>query len=208
MIDVALKAMKRIRYNNVGTIEFLLDEKGRYYFMEMNTRIQVEHPVTELVYGIDLVREQIVLASGEKLTHKQSQVKPNGHAIECRINAEDPVTFAPSPGRIVGYHQPGGPGVRVDTMAYEQYKVQPYYDSLLAKLLVWGETRDIAIKRMRRALREYIVEGIKTNIPFQRRVLTAEAFVSGHYDTRLVAQILDAARADERPGPTPGPTVP
>ncbi len=190
MIEVALEAMKAIRYNNVGTIEFLLDEKGRYYFMEMNTRIQVEHPVTEQVYGLDLLREQIRLAAGELLGRTQDQVIPLAHSIECRVNAEDPVTFAPSPGRISGYHQPGGYGVRVDTMAYEQYKVQPYYDSLVAKLIVTGATREIALKRMMRALNEYVIEGIKTNIAFHKRVLTFPAFVEGRYDTRIVEQIL------------------
>jgi acetyl-CoA carboxylase biotin carboxylase subunit len=191
MIEVALKAMRAIRYNNVGTIEFLMDEKGRYYFMEMNTRIQVEHPVTEQVYALDLVREQIRLAAGEKLERTQESIIPLAHSIECRVNAEDPVTFAPSPGRITGYHQPGGYGVRVDTMAYEQYKVQPYYDSLVAKLIVTGATREIALKRMMRALNEYVIEGIKTNIPFHKRVLTHPAFVAGKYDTRIVDQILN-----------------
>ena len=191
MTEVALKAMKAIRYNNVGTIEFLLDEKGRYYFMEMNTRIQVEHPVTEQVYGLDLLREQIRLAAGEPLGRTQDQVIPLAHSIECRVNAEDPVTFAPSPGRITGYHQPGGYGVRVDTMAYEQYKVQPYYDSLVAKLIVTGATREIALKRMMRALNEYVIEGIKTNIAFHKRVLTFPAFAEGRYDTRVVDQILN-----------------
>jgi acetyl-CoA carboxylase biotin carboxylase subunit len=188
---VALKAMRAIRYNNVGTIEFLLDEKGRYYFIEMNTRIQVEHPVTEQVYGLDLLREQIRLAAGEPLGRTQDQVIPLAHAIECRVNAEDPVTFAPSPGRITGYHQPGGYGVRVDTMAYEQYKVQPYYDSLVAKLIVTGASREIALKRMMRALNEYVIEGIKTNIAFHKRVLTFPAFAEGRYDTRIVDQILN-----------------
>ena len=191
MIGVALKAMRAIRYNNVGTIEFLLDEHGRYYFMEMNTRIQVEHPVTEQVYRLDLLREQIRLAAGEPLGRTQDQVIPLAHSIECRINAEDPVTFAPSPGRITGYHQPGGYGVRVDTMAYEQYKVQPYYDSLVAKLIVTGATREIALKRMMRALDEYVIEGIKTNIAFHKRVLAFPAFIEGRYDTRLVDQILN-----------------
>jgi acetyl-CoA carboxylase biotin carboxylase subunit len=191
MIEVALKAMRSIRYNNVGTIEFLMDEKGRYYFMEMNTRIQVEHPVTEQVYRLDLLREQIRLAAGEPLGRTQDQVIPGAHSIECRVNAEDPVTFAPSPGRITGYHQPGGYGVRVDTMAYEQYKVQPYYDSLVAKLIVTGATREIALQRMMRALNEYVIEGIKTNIPFHKRVITFPAFVQGRYDTRIVDQILN-----------------
>jgi len=191
MIEVALKAMRSIGYNNVGTIEFLLDEKGRYYFMEMNTRIQVEHPVTEQVYRLDLLREQIRLAAGERLERTQESVIAYGHAIECRVNAEDPVTFAPSPGRITGYHQPGGYGVRVDTMAYEQYKVQPYYDSLVAKLIVTGANREIALKRMQRALNEYVIEGIKTNIAFHKRVLQNPAFVAGKYDTRIVDQILN-----------------
>jgi acetyl-CoA carboxylase biotin carboxylase subunit len=190
MGEVALKAMRQIGYNNVGTIEFLMDEKGRYYFMEMNTRIQVEHPVTEQVYGLDLVRLQIRLAAGEKLTLRQEDVVPRFHAIECRVNAEDPLTFAPSPGLITGYHQPGGYGVRVDTMAYEGYKVQPYYDSLVAKLVCWGDSREVAMRRMRRALGEYVVEGIKTNLPFLRRVLVDDRFVAGKYDTRLVEQIL------------------
>jgi len=199
MIEVALKAMKAINYNNVGTIEFLMDEKGRYYFMEMNTRIQVEHPVTEQVYGLDLLREQIRLAAGEKLERTQDSVRPIAHSIECRVNAEDPVTFAPSPGRITGYHQPGGYGVRVDTMAYEQYKVQPYYDSLVAKLIVTGATREIALKRMLRALNEYVIEGIKTNIPFHKRVLQFPAFVQGKYDTRVVDQILNPPAPEEAP---------
>jgi acetyl-CoA carboxylase biotin carboxylase subunit len=199
MIEVALKAMRSIGYNNVGTIEFLLDEKGRYYFMEMNTRIQVEHPVTEQVYGLDLLREQIRLAAGEPLGRSQEEIIPHGHSIECRVNAEDPVTFAPSPGKITGYHQPGGYGVRVDTMAYEQYKVQPYYDSLVAKLVVTGATRDIALQRMRRALNEYVIEGIKTNIPFHRRVLQDHRFVAGKYDTRIVDQILNPPVPAEAP---------
>jgi acetyl-CoA carboxylase biotin carboxylase subunit len=199
MIEVALKAMRSIGYNNVGTIEFLLDEKGRYYFMEMNTRIQVEHPVTEQVYGLDLLREQIRLAAGEPLGRTQEEIIPHGHSIECRVNAEDPVTFAPSPGKITGYHQPGGYGVRVDTMAYEQYKVQPYYDSLVAKLVVTGATRDIALQRMRRALNEYVIEGIKTNIPFHKRVLQDHRFIAGKYDTRIVDQILYPPPAETAP---------
>jgi acetyl-CoA carboxylase biotin carboxylase subunit len=194
MGEVALEAMRKIAYNNVGTIEFLLDEKGRYYFMEMNTRIQVEHPVTEQVYGLDLVRLQIKLANGDRLERTQDSVVPRFHAIECRVNAEDPVTFAPSPGTITGYHQPGGYGVRVDTMAYEHYRVQPYYDSLVAKLICWADRRDVAMERMNRALNEYVVEGIKTNIPFHRRVLRSPQFVSGKYDTRIVEQILSPPR--------------
>ncbi len=199
MGEVALSAMRKVGYNNVGTIEFLMDEKGRYYFMEMNTRIQVEHPVTEQVYALDLLREQIRLAAGEKLDRNQASIAPIAHSIECRVNAEDPVTFAPSPGKITGYHQPGGYGVRVDTMAYEQYKVQPYYDSLVAKLVVTGATREIALKRMVRALNEYVVEGIKTNIPFHKRVMADPRFLAGQYDTRIVDQILNPPAPVEAP---------
>jgi len=198
MGEVAVTALRKLRYNNVGTVEFLMDEKGRYYFMEMNTRIQVEHPVTEQVYGIDLLREQIRLAAGEPLERTQESIKPRCHAIECRVNAEDPVTFAPSPGRIVGYHQPGGYGVRVDTLAYDQCKVQPYYDSLVAKLIVWADTREMAIVRMQRALGEYVVEGIKTNIAFHKRVLAHPAFLAGKYDTRIVEQILSADQPEQK----------
>jgi acetyl-CoA carboxylase biotin carboxylase subunit len=203
MGEAALRAMREIGYNNVGTIEFLMDAKGRYYFMEMNTRIQVEHPVTEQVYGLDLLRLQIKLSAGDKLPRTQDQVVPRFHAIECRINAEDPVTFAPSPGRITGYHQPGGYGVRVDTLAYEQYRVEPYYDSLVAKLICWGDSRAVAMDRMRRALDEYVVEGIKTNLAFHRRVLRHPGFVEGKYDTRIVEQILA-----EQPPAAPGAASP
>jgi acetyl-CoA carboxylase, biotin carboxylase subunit len=199
MGEVALAAMRKVAYNNVGTVEFLMDENGRYYFMEMNTRIQVEHPVTEQVYGLDLLREQIRLSAGEKLDRTQASVVPLAHSIECRVNAEDPVTFAPSPGKITGYHQPGGYGVRVDTMAYEQYKVQPFYDSLVAKLIVTGATREIALKRMMRALNEYVIEGIKTNLPFHKRVLTDPRFAQGQYDTRIVDQILNPPLPVEAP---------
>ncbi len=204
MGEVALKAMRAIGYNNVGTIEFLLDEKGNFFFMEMNTRIQVEHPVTEQVYGLDLLRLQIKLANGDKLERTQESVVPRFHAIECRVNAEDPMTFAPSPGNITGYHQPGGYGVRVDTMAYEGYRVQPYYDSLVAKLICWGDKRDVAISRMRRALDEYVIEGIKTNIPFHRRVMAHQGFLDGRYDTRIVEQIFAEARERESRPPTAG----
>jgi acetyl-CoA carboxylase biotin carboxylase subunit len=187
---VAVEAMKKVKYNNVGTIEFLLDERSDFYFMEMNTRIQVEHPVTESVTGIDLLKEQIRLAAGEELGRTQKSITMKGHSIECRINAEDPITFAPSPGLITAYHQPGGLGVRVDSLAYEQYRVLPFYDSMVAKLIVTADSRPAAIMRMRRALQEYIVEGIKTNIPFHRKLLTYDAFVQGRYDTRLVERLL------------------
>jgi acetyl-CoA carboxylase biotin carboxylase subunit len=190
MGKVAVEAMKQVGYNNVGTIEFLLDETGDFYFMEMNTRIQVEHPVTETVTGIDLLKEQIRLAAGEELGRSQKSIVLRGHSIECRINAEDPVTFAPSPGLITAYNAPGGLGVRVDSVAYEQYKVLPYYDSMVAKLIVQADSRPAAIIRMKRALQEYIVEGIKTNIPFHKRLLEFEPFVQGKYDTRTVERLL------------------
>jgi acetyl-CoA carboxylase, biotin carboxylase subunit len=190
---VAVEAMRKVRYNNLGTIEFLLDERGEFFFMEMNTRIQVEHPVTESVTGIDLVKEQIRLAAGEQLGRSQKSIVLRGHAIEMRVNAEDPVTFAPSPGLITAYHAPGGLGVRVDSVAYEQYRVLPFYDSMVAKLIVTADSRPAAIMRARRALQEYVVEGIKTNIPFHRRLLQFEPFVQGRYDTRTVERLLAEA---------------
>ena len=187
---VAVEAMRKIRYNNVGTIEFLLDERGDFYFMEMNTRIQVEHPVTESVTGLDLIKEQIRLAAKEELGRTQKSITLKGHAIECRVNAEDPISFAPSPGLITAYHAPGGLGVRIDSGAYEQYRVLPFYDSMVAKLIVYADSRPAAIMRMRRALEEYIVEGIKTNIAFHKKLLVYEPFVQGRYDTRLVEKLL------------------
>jgi acetyl-CoA carboxylase, biotin carboxylase subunit len=187
--EVSVRAMERIGYNNLGTIEYLLDD-GEFYFMEMNTRIQVEHPVSEAVTGIDLVREQILLASGEPLGRKQEDIQFRGVAIEARVNAEDPVTFAPWPGRITGYSAPGGFGVRVDSAAYENYTVLPHYDSLLAKVIVQAQDRPLAIARLQRALGEYVIEGIRTNIPFLRAALSDDAFASGEYDTRFVERLL------------------
>ena len=195
---VSVEAMKRIRYNNVGTIEYLMDENGDFFFMEMNTRIQVEHPVTELVTGIDLVREQIRLSYGEPLNRTQDQITMTGSAIECRVNAEDPVTFAPWPGKITGYSVPGGFGVRVDSAAYENYTVLPNYDSLLAKLIVHAENRETAIRRMQRALGEYVIEGIRTNIPFHRAALAEDAFREGQYDTRFVERLLASETGTHR----------
>ncbi len=186
---ISVEAMKAIGYSNLGTIEYLMDENGRFYFMEMNTRVQVEHPVTEQVTGIDLLRTQIQLAAGERLPFTQADVKMTGHSIECRVNAEDPVTFAPWPGKITAYSAPGGLGVRVDSGAYENYTVQPHYDSLVAKLIVTAENRPVAIARMLRALSEYVVQGIRTNIPFHRAALQEEAFVKGEYDTRFVERM-------------------
>ncbi len=186
---VSVAAMKQINYSNVGTIEYLMDENGRFYFMEMNTRIQVEHPVTEQVTGIDLLRTQILLAAGEPLGFTQEQVTMKGAAIECRVNAEDPISFAPWPGKITAYSAPGGLGVRVDSAAYENYVVQPHYDSLIAKLIVTAEDRPTAIKRMQRALAEYVVQGIRTNIPFHRAALDEDDFMNGTYDTRFVERL-------------------
>ena len=190
----AVRAIEAIGYTNVGTLEFLLDSDGRFYFMEMNTRLQVEHPVTELVTGIDLVREQIRIAAGEKLSF-EGERKPRGHAIELRVNAEDPDTFAPWPGRITALHLPGGNGVRVDTHIYEGYVVPPNYDSLLAKLIVHDDDRESAIRRARRALDEMVVEGPRTNMKFIRRILEHPEFVRGDFDTGFVGRMLAARTA-------------
>lgn len=172
------EACRKIGYRGAGTFEFLY-ENGEFYFIEMNTRVQVEHPVTEMITGVDIVREQIMIASGEKLSIRQKDVTWRGHAIECRINAEDPKTFMPSPGRITMYHPPGGPGIRVDTHVYSNYFVPPYYDSMVGKLIAFGDTREIAIARMRIALSEMVVEGIKTNIPLHIDIMNDAAFQAG-----------------------------
>jgi len=190
MGDAAVRASKAVGYDSVGTVEFLVDKDLNFYFMEMNTRVQVEHPVTEMVTGIDIVREQIRSAAGLKLRYKQSDIKLHGHAIECRINAEDPVKFTPSPGKIVGYHTPGGLGVRIDSFVYDQYSVVPHYDSLIAKLIVHAETREDAIRRMARALDEYIIEGIKTTIPFHKRIMDNKDFMEGNVDTGFLERIV------------------
>ena len=190
MGDAAVRAAKAVNYNSVGTMEFLLDKDNSFYFMEMNTRVQVEHPVTEMVTGIDIVREQIRSAAGIPLRYTQDDIKINGHSIECRINAEDPLKFTPSPGKITSYHTPGGLGVRVDSFVYDQYTVLPHYDSLIAKLIVHAETREDAIKRMARALDEYIIEGIKTTIPFHKRIMANKAFIEGDIDTRFIEKMV------------------
>ena len=195
---VSVKAMQAIGYTNVGTIEYLMDEAGRFYFMEMNTRIQVEHPVTEQVTGVDLLCTQLRLAAGEPLAFTQEEVRFRGAALECRVNAEDPVTFVPWPGTISAYSAPGGLGVRVDSAAYERYAVQPHYDSLVAKLITFADTRAIAIKRMERALSEYVVQGIRTNIPFHRAALQEEAFLLGDYDTRFVERMHQSETGSQR----------
>jgi acetyl-CoA carboxylase biotin carboxylase subunit len=184
-----VRAIQEVGYSNVGTLEFLVDERNRFYFMEMNTRIQVEHPVTELVTGIDLIRDQILIAAGEKLPHRQSDVHFRGHALECRINAEDPVTHKPSPGKITSWHSPGGPGVRIDTAAYAEYVIPPYYDSLIAKLIVHGSTRDEAIRRMERALDMFILEGVKTTIPLHRQILRHPDFRKGDIYTNFIEHL-------------------
>jgi len=185
MGDAAVKGAQSVNYEGAGTIEFLLDKHKHFYFMEMNTRIQVEHPVTELVYDVDLVRQQIMVAAGEKIETKPK--KPHGHAIEFRINAEDPENnFRPSPGKITSLHFPGGFGVRNDSHIYQSYSIPPYYDSLIAKLIVWGTDRERAIMRGKRALSEFIVEGIKTTIPFHLKVLEDDRFKSGIFDTSFL----------------------
>jgi acetyl-CoA carboxylase biotin carboxylase subunit len=187
MGEAAIRLCQAVNYVNAGTIEFLFQD-GQFYFMEMNTRIQVEHPVTEEVTGIDLVKEQIRVASGLPLVVPNGDFRLRGHAIEFRINAEDPVTFAPHPGRIREFNVPGGPGVRVDTAAYRDYVVPPHYDSLIAKLIVHGTTRQEAIARGRRALELFIVEGVKTSIPLHRRILDDERFISGDLSTRFMEE--------------------
>ncbi len=195
MAEAALSAARAVGYVNAGTVEFLLDEDGSFYFIEMNTRIQVEHPVTEMVTGIDLIKEQIRIAAGEPISFTQEEVSINGHAIECRINAEDPDTFAPSPGRIHTFHLPGGPGIRVDTACYAEAVVPPYYDSMIAKLIAHGNTRGEAILRMRRALESFVIEGIRTNIPLHQRVLAEEDFVRGRLSTRFMERFLPRPKA-------------
>ncbi len=195
--DRVAKAMADLSYEGVGTIEFLY-ENGEFYFIEMNTRIQVEHPVTEMITGIDLVQEQIRVAAGEKLRFRQRDVELKGHAIECRINAEDPFKFTPSPGRITAWHPPGGPGIRVDSHAYTNYYVPPHYDSMVGKVIAYGATRDQAIRRMQIALSEMVVEGILTNIPLHRELMVDARFIEGgtniHYLEHKLASKPDLPR--------------
>ena len=187
----AVLAAKSIRYVGAGTVEFLLDQSGDFYFMEMNTRIQVEHPVTEMITGLDLIAEQIRIAQGERLSFTQDQILLRGHAIECRINAEDPDhNFRPHPGRISGYLPPGGPGVRMDSHVYTDYEIPPYYDSLIGKLIVWGSDRPTAIHRMQRALRECAVTGLPTTIGFHQRILETPEFQRGEVYTNFVEQMM------------------
>lgn len=190
MGEIALRAAKAAGYDSVGTIEFLYDKNGNYYFMEMNTRIQVEHPVSEMITGIDIVKEMIRVEDGEKLSFTQDDIKLNGHAIECRVNAEDPEHgFRPCPGTISEVNFPGGLGVRVDSSIYSGYSIPPYYDSMVAKLIVHGNTRDEAISRMRRALYEFAVVGVITNIDYQFSILNDKRFIEGKYDTSFLSNL-------------------
>ena len=193
MGDAAIAAARAVGYTNAGTVEFLLDEDGKFYFMEMNTRLQVEHPITEEVTSLDLVKEQIAVAAGAPLSFADRDMAPRGHAIEFRVNAEDPVTFKPSPGRIASFHPPGGLGVRVDTAAYQGYLIPPHYDSLIAKLIVWGRDREEAIGRGRRALDFFVIEGIKTTIPLHRRILDDPDFISGRLSTHFMERFSGTA---------------
>jgi acetyl-CoA carboxylase biotin carboxylase subunit len=179
-------ALRKLQYSNAGTVEFLRDSSGKLYFIEMNARIQVEHPITEMITDVDLVKAQIRIAAGEKLPSIVGQVERRGHAIECRINAEDPETFVPSPGRITAFRVPGGPGVRVDTATYADAIIPPYYDSLIAKLVAYGHDRAEAIARMHGALDGFVVEGIKTTIPLHKRILASPEFVRGKFDTHFL----------------------
>jgi len=190
MARIAVDGVRAVGYVNAGTIEFLLDEDGRFYFMEMNTRIQVEHPVTEMITGVDLVKEQIRIAAGQTLGFTQKEISFRGASIECRINAEDPETFMPSPGTIHAFHLPGGPGVRVDTAAHSECEVLPYYDSLIAKMVVHDDDRPAAIERMRRCLELTVIEGVKTTLPLHLRILADPDFRNGRYNTRFLERFL------------------
>ncbi|MCD4688570.1 MAG: acetyl-CoA carboxylase biotin carboxylase subunit [Desulfuromonadaceae bacterium] len=190
MGECAVAAAKSVGYSSVGTMEFLLDADHNYYFMEMNTRVQVEHPVTEMVTGIDIIREQIRSAAGLKFRYKQSDIVISGHSIECRINAEHPFKFTPSPGKIDGYHPPGGLGVRVDSAVYDQYTVLPHYDSMVAKLIVHADSRQEAVQRMARALDEYIIGGIRTSIMLHQRIMGNKEFREGTFDTSFLEKLI------------------
>ena len=187
MGEAAVMVARACQYSSAGTVEFLLDKHKNFYFLEMNTRLQVEHPVTEAVTGLDIVAEQIRVACGRHLSHQQEQIQPRGAAIECRINAEDPYNgFLPSTGHITLMQLPTGPGVRVDTAVFVGFEISTYYDPLIAKLIVWGEHRDQAIVRVRRALEEYRLVGVRTNIPFHQAIMSSYPFITGQYDTRFI----------------------
>jgi acetyl-CoA carboxylase biotin carboxylase subunit len=190
MGGIVVDAAKAVQYTNAGTFEFLMDADGRFFYMETNTRLQVEHPVTEMVTGIDIVKEQIRIAAGERLSFKQSEVTFSGHSIECRVNAEDPETFAPSPGTIRAFSVPGGPGVRIDTFAHAECTVPPYYDSMIAKIIVHGRDRQEAIARMRRVLDMTVIEGIKTSVPLHQRILAEPDFQAGRLSTGFMDRFM------------------
>ncbi|MBZ0104710.1 MAG: acetyl-CoA carboxylase biotin carboxylase subunit [Sulfuricella denitrificans] len=189
------EACRKIGYRGAGTFEFLYED-GEFFFIEMNTRVQVEHPVTEMITGVDIVQEQLRIASGEKLRYKQKEIHFKGHAIECRVNAEDPYTFVPSPGRITQYHVPGGPGIRVDSHIYHNYFVPPYYDSMIGKLIAYGDNREQAIARLRTALSEMVVEGVKTNIPLHRDLMHDAAFLQGGASIHYLEQMLASKKSN------------
>ena len=197
--STVVDAARAVQYTNAGTFEFLLDDKGNFFFLEVNTRLQVEHPVTEFLTGVDIVKEQIRIAAGERLSFKQGDVTFTGHAIECRINAEDPETFAPSPGVIRAFSVPGGPGVRVDTFAHAECTIPPYYDSLIAKIIVHGRDRQEAIARMRRTLEMTVIEGIKTSIPLHLRILKEPDFVAGRLSTSFMERFIAGKEAGRAP---------
>ena len=188
--EIARSAMEKIGYSNAGTLEFLFED-GRFYFLEMNTRLQVEHPITEAVSGIDIVREQLRISGGAKLGYTQKDISFSGCAIECRINAEDPETFAPNPGKITEWHAPGGLGIRVDSEIYSGYKIPPFYDSMIAKLIVSGKTRNAALMRLHRALEEFVIDGIKTTIPLHQRIITQPEYIDGLYNIHWLEHLLE-----------------
>ncbi|MFN8499066.1 MAG: acetyl-CoA carboxylase biotin carboxylase subunit [Anaerolineae bacterium] len=202
MGSMAVAAAKSVGYTNAGTVEFLLDSKGRFYFLEMNTRLQVEHPVTELVSGVDIVKEQLRIADGRKLRYDQDEIHLKGWALECRITSEDPFNnFLPSTGKIIAVTEPTGPGVRVESAVYEGYEVSLFYDPMIAKLICWGETRAEAILRMRRALAEYRIVGVQTSIPFHQEILDSTNFIAGHFDTQFLEKTFTMPAAAERRHP-------
>jgi acetyl-CoA carboxylase, biotin carboxylase subunit len=194
--STVVDAARAVQYTNAGTFEFLLDDRGNFFFLEVNTRVQVEHPVTEFITGVDIVKEQIRIAAGERLSFKQGDVTFNGHSIECRINAEDPETFAPSPGVIHAFSVPGGPGVRVDTFVHSECTIPPYYDSMIAKIIVHGRDRQEAIARMRRTLEMTIVEGIKTTIPVQLKIINDADFIAGKLSTSFMERFAPSTKAN------------
>jgi acetyl-CoA carboxylase biotin carboxylase subunit len=186
---LAVAALRDIGYRSVGTLEFLYQD-GDFFFIEMNTRLQVEHPISEMISGIDIVREQLRIADGAPLGYRQAEIRFSGHAVECRINAENPETFRPSPGRVTDYHAPGGLGVRVDSGLYQGYEVPPYYDSLISKLIIHGKTRNECMMRLRRALEEYVIGGIETTIPLHQRLVNTADFINGDYDIHWLERFL------------------